>query len=91
MDHEANVQLYPEEEEPINILNIKRGIVSALLVPLSEEQEEEQQEEQRSSIMVSFAQVNRSREHHSYTVQLRTVSSSIIYNVDLEEMAGDKE
>ncbi|KAL7872224.1 hypothetical protein SRHO_G00072070 [Serrasalmus rhombeus] len=28
-----SVQLFPEEDETINILNIKRGIVSALLVP----------------------------------------------------------
>ncbi|XP_071999744.1 apolipoprotein B-100 [Engystomops pustulosus] len=27
------VVLYPKEEEPVNILNIKRGIISALLVP----------------------------------------------------------
>ncbi|XP_056420267.1 apolipoprotein B-100 isoform X2 [Hyla sarda] len=27
------VILYPKEEEPVNILNIKRGIISALLVP----------------------------------------------------------
>lgn len=30
---EQDVKLYPEEDEPINILNIKRGIVSALMVP----------------------------------------------------------
>lgn len=51
MGHKEDVKLYPEQEEPINILNIKRGIISALLVPLSEEEEE--QEEQRSSTMVS--------------------------------------
>lgn len=59
MDHEANVQLFPEEEELVNILNIKRGIISALLLPLSEEQEDEK----RSSIMVSVVQVNRSIEY----------------------------
>lgn len=33
-----HVHLYPEDDEPINILNIKRGIVSALIVPVIEEQ-----------------------------------------------------
>lgn len=32
-----NVKLYPEEGETTTILNIKRGIVSALAVPLMEE------------------------------------------------------
>ncbi|NXX46122.1 APOB protein, partial [Tricholaema leucomelas] len=29
----TNVKLYPDEDEPLNILNLKRGIISALLVP----------------------------------------------------------
>uniref|UniRef100_A0A3B5BD93 Apolipoprotein B-100-like n=1 Tax=Stegastes partitus TaxID=144197 RepID=A0A3B5BD93_9TELE len=33
----TNVELYPETDEPVNILNIKRGIVSALLVPILED------------------------------------------------------
>ncbi|KAM9341244.1 apolipoprotein B-100 [Symphorus nematophorus] len=33
----TSVQLYPETDEPVNILNIKRGIISALLVPIMEE------------------------------------------------------
>lgn len=41
----TNVQLYPEEEEPVNILNIKRGIISALMAPVIEEEQ--------SSLMVS--------------------------------------
>lgn len=32
-----NVKLYPEEGETTTILNMKRGIISALLVPLVEE------------------------------------------------------
>ncbi|XP_063764989.1 apolipoprotein B-100 isoform X2 [Eleginops maclovinus] len=32
------VQLYPETDEPVNILNIKRGIVSALMVPVMEDE-----------------------------------------------------
>ncbi|XP_044519221.1 apolipoprotein B-100, partial [Gracilinanus agilis] len=36
------VLLYPEKEEPAHILNIKRGIISALLVPM--ETDEEKQE-----------------------------------------------
>ncbi|KAL6485915.1 hypothetical protein MHYP_G00053070 [Metynnis hypsauchen] len=33
VEGENSVKLFPEEDETINILNIKRGIVSALLVP----------------------------------------------------------
>uniref|UniRef100_A0A8C7PAW4 Vitellogenin domain-containing protein n=1 Tax=Oncorhynchus mykiss TaxID=8022 RepID=A0A8C7PAW4_ONCMY len=33
-----DVKLYPEEDESVTILNIKRGIVSALAVPLLEEE-----------------------------------------------------
>ncbi|KAM4625194.1 apolipoprotein B-100 [Polymixia lowei] len=35
----TNVHLYPEPDEPVNILNIKRGIVSALMVPVMEEEQ----------------------------------------------------
>lgn len=31
------VKLYPEDDEPVNILNVKRGIVSTLMVPVMEE------------------------------------------------------
>ncbi|XP_060946991.1 apolipoprotein B-100-like [Limanda limanda] len=34
----TNVHLYAEDNEAVNILNIKRGIVSALLVPVMEEE-----------------------------------------------------
>ncbi|KAJ8269866.1 hypothetical protein GJAV_G00107690 [Gymnothorax javanicus] len=37
VEGESKVSLFPEEGEPTNILNIKRGIVSALLVPVLEE------------------------------------------------------
>lgn len=37
IEGESDVQLFPEEDEPTNILNIKRGIVSALMVPSLEE------------------------------------------------------
>ncbi|KAJ8333052.1 hypothetical protein SKAU_G00419480 [Synaphobranchus kaupii] len=33
----AEVNLFPEPDEPTNILNVKRGIISALMVPISEE------------------------------------------------------
>lgn len=33
-----DLKLYPEEDESMTILNIKRGIVSALAVPLLEEE-----------------------------------------------------
>lgn len=33
-----DVKLYPEEGETVTILNIKRGIISALAVPLLEEE-----------------------------------------------------
>lgn len=37
MDSETRVQVYPEADEAVNILNIKRGIVSAFMVPIMEE------------------------------------------------------
>lgn len=36
VDGVYNVKLYPEDGEPTNILNIKRGIISSLIVPLEE-------------------------------------------------------
>lgn len=39
MEGHADVKLFPEDDEPVNILNIKRGIVSALLVPEMNEEE----------------------------------------------------
>lgn len=33
----VGIRLYPEPDEPVNILNIKRGIISALNVPVVEE------------------------------------------------------
>ncbi|KAJ8356224.1 hypothetical protein SKAU_G00190180 [Synaphobranchus kaupii] len=38
VEGESKVSLFPEEDEPTNILNIKRGIISALLVPVLEEE-----------------------------------------------------
>ncbi|KAE8286765.1 Apolipoprotein B-100 [Larimichthys crocea] len=38
VEGQTDVKLYPEEDEPVNILNIKRGIVSALIVPVMEEE-----------------------------------------------------
>ncbi|XP_070836043.1 apolipoprotein B-100 isoform X2 [Chaetodon trifascialis] len=35
----TSVQLYPESDEPVNILNIKRGIISALMVPVIEDEQ----------------------------------------------------
>ncbi|XP_060918741.1 apolipoprotein B-100 [Labrus mixtus] len=37
VDDVIGVELFPETDEPVNILNIKRGIISALVVPLLEE------------------------------------------------------
>ncbi|XP_068433484.1 apolipoprotein B-100-like [Clinocottus analis] len=37
VEGQTDVRLYPEDDEPVNILNIKRGIVSALIVPVMEE------------------------------------------------------
>lgn len=45
VENALNIQLYPEADEPVNILNIKRGIISALLAPATEED---------SSVMVSL-------------------------------------
>ncbi|XP_045919657.1 apolipoprotein B-100 [Micropterus dolomieu] len=38
VDEVTSIQLYPETDEPANILNIKRGIVSALMVPVLEDE-----------------------------------------------------
>ncbi|XP_012724535.2 apolipoprotein B-100 isoform X1 [Fundulus heteroclitus] len=35
----ADVKLFPEDDEPVNILNVKRGIISALMVPEKEQEE----------------------------------------------------
>ncbi|XP_069573562.1 apolipoprotein B-100-like [Brachyistius frenatus] len=37
MEEVTSVQLYPSTDEPVNILNIKRGIISALMVPVMEQ------------------------------------------------------
>lgn len=37
VDGVYNIKLYPEDGETTTILNIKRGIISALAVPLEEE------------------------------------------------------
>uniref|UniRef100_A0A8C1G4P6 Apolipoprotein B-100-like n=1 Tax=Cyprinus carpio TaxID=7962 RepID=A0A8C1G4P6_CYPCA len=37
----TSVSIYPEKDEPENILNIKRGIISALLVPVLEKEHNE--------------------------------------------------
>ncbi|KAA0708532.1 Apolipoprotein B-100 [Triplophysa tibetana] len=37
VDEQNEIKLFPEDDEPINILNIKRGLISALAVPLLEE------------------------------------------------------
>lgn len=38
VEEDVEVRLYPEADEPVNILNIKRGIVSTLIVPMIEEE-----------------------------------------------------
>lgn len=38
VEGQLRVELYPEDDEPVNILNVKRGIVSALIVPVMEEE-----------------------------------------------------
>ncbi|XP_065112864.1 apolipoprotein Bb, tandem duplicate 1 [Paramisgurnus dabryanus] len=37
VDEANGIKLFPEDDEPINILNIKRGLISALAVPVLEE------------------------------------------------------
>ncbi|XP_051908802.1 apolipoprotein B-100-like isoform X2 [Hippocampus zosterae] len=38
LEGHTDVKLFPEEDEALNILNIKRGIMSSLLVPVMEEE-----------------------------------------------------
>uniref|UniRef100_A0A8C1M594 Apolipoprotein Bb, tandem duplicate 1 n=2 Tax=Cyprinus carpio TaxID=7962 RepID=A0A8C1M594_CYPCA len=37
VEGDDDIELFPEVDEPVNILNIKRGLISALAVPLLEE------------------------------------------------------
>lgn len=37
VDDVSTIQLFAEADEPVNILNIKRGIISALMVPVKDE------------------------------------------------------
>ncbi|MEQ2164103.1 hypothetical protein GOODEAATRI_003099 [Goodea atripinnis] len=39
MEGNTDVKLFPEDDEPVNILNIKRGIISALMVPETDKEE----------------------------------------------------
>nr|XP_015212508.1 PREDICTED: apolipoprotein B-100 [Lepisosteus oculatus] len=41
IEHGTKVTLFPKSEEPTNILNIKRGIISALMAPADNEQQNE--------------------------------------------------
>lgn len=70
MDDEGGIQLYPEEEEPVNLLNIKRGIISALLVPVSEEEE-------KSSTVVSHCKRGPAWQEIQRINTANSVSSSI--------------
>ncbi|XP_026088611.1 apolipoprotein B-100-like [Carassius auratus] len=38
VEGDDDIKLFPEDDEPVNILNIKRGLISALAVPLLEEE-----------------------------------------------------
>lgn len=38
VEGQFTVKLYPENDEPVNILNVKRGIFSALMAPIMEEE-----------------------------------------------------
>ncbi|KAK9531434.1 hypothetical protein VZT92_010860 [Zoarces viviparus] len=42
VEGQTDVQLYSGDDEPVNILNIKRGIVSALIVPAMEEEKDKE-------------------------------------------------
>ncbi|XP_051954733.1 apolipoprotein Bb, tandem duplicate 1 [Xyrauchen texanus] len=37
VEEDNEIKLFPEDDEPVNILNIKRGLISALAVPVLEE------------------------------------------------------
>uniref|UniRef100_A0A8C7PB88 Vitellogenin domain-containing protein n=1 Tax=Oncorhynchus mykiss TaxID=8022 RepID=A0A8C7PB88_ONCMY len=50
-----DVKLYPEEDESVTILNIKRGIVSALAVPLLEEENNKKMTNYKVNAMENIA------------------------------------
>ena len=60
----SGVQLYPEADEPVNILNIKRGIISALMVPVMGDEE--------TSLMVSIFSQTRvaSMKRHNHSIMV---------------------
>ncbi|XP_048062837.1 apolipoprotein B-100-like [Megalobrama amblycephala] len=37
VEGDDDIKLFPEDDEPVNILNVKRGLISALVVPVLEE------------------------------------------------------
>lgn len=53
VDGVYNIKLYPEGGETTTILNIKRGIISALVVPL----EEEDENKNMVSVLLSLAKM----------------------------------
>uniref|UniRef100_A0A8C5NVH8 Vitellogenin domain-containing protein n=1 Tax=Jaculus jaculus TaxID=51337 RepID=A0A8C5NVH8_JACJA len=74
------VVLYPEKDEPTHILNIKRGIISTLLVPLETEEAEQ----------VSFLDTVYGNCSTRLTVQTRkgSVATQISMERDLQECDG---
>lgn len=54
VEGQTDVKLYPEDDEPVNILNIKRGIVSALMVPVMEEEKNNEMVAPLTCLLLDF-------------------------------------
>lgn len=54
VEGQTDVRLYPEDNEPVNILNIKRGIVSALMVPVMEEEKNNEMVAPLTCLLLDF-------------------------------------
>ncbi|XP_034017680.1 apolipoprotein B-100-like [Thalassophryne amazonica] len=55
VEGQVNVKLFPKDDEPVNILNIKRGIVSALIVPVVEEEKNKEMATVHGLCVTDFA------------------------------------
>ncbi|XP_010876759.2 apolipoprotein B-100 [Esox lucius] len=55
VEGQTDVQLFPEEDETITILNIKRGIVSALIVPALEDEKNKEMATLHGVCVTDFA------------------------------------
>lgn len=87
----TNVQLYPESDEPVNILNIKRGIISALVVPVMEDEQNSFMVSIFSQPKVASSHMNRDGKHiRVFYTSKCTVTLSFTTKIMCVKMYFDK-